>query len=126
MDYLQIVNFLLMMPIFLRDKWCQNKFNYVRNDCTVVSNWPFQWKMILNLDLNTQAQEEIFGRRVKLLQSALLFNNIPLNISMFQKHFGLTLDTKLNFLEHTQNIALWFRCVYFNHFYQGQSFLTLY
>ena len=78
--------------------------------------------MILNPDLNTQAQEEIFGRRIKLLQSAFLFNNIPLNISMFQKHFGLTLDTKLNFLEHTKNIALWFRCVYFNHFYQGHLF----
>ena len=35
----------------------------------------------------------------------LLFNNIPLSNSLFQKHLGLTLNIKLNFSEHIQSIT---------------------
>ena len=41
----------------------------------------------------------------KLLHPILLFNNTPLNNSLFQKHLGLTLDIKLNFSEHTKSIT---------------------
>ena len=62
--------------------------------------------MIFNHDLSKQAQEVIFSRKIKkLLHPTLLFNNIPLNNSLFQKHRGLTLDIKLNFSEHIKNIT---------------------
>ena len=53
-----------------------------------------------------KAQEVIFSRKIKkLLHPTLLFNNIPLNNSLFQKHLGLTLDIKLNFSEHIKSIT---------------------
>ena len=57
--------------------------------------------MVFNLDLSKQEQEVIFGRKTKkLLHPTLLFNNILLSNSLFQKQLGLTLDIKLNFSEH--------------------------
>ena len=47
----------------------------------------FQWKMIFNPDLSKQAQEVIFSRKIKkLLHPTLLFNDIPLSNSLFQKY----------------------------------------
>ena len=75
-------------------------------DLNAISNWAFQWKMIFNPDLSKQAQEVIFSRKIKkLLYPTLLFNNIPLSNSLFQKHLGLTLDIKLNFSEHIKSIT---------------------
>ena len=98
-------------------------------DLKVIANWAFQWKMIFNPDLSKQAQEVIFSRKIKkLLHPTLLFNKIPLNNSLFQKHLGLTLDIKLNFSEHIKSITkklvkLWVFYVNFNKFCQGQPFL---
>ena len=62
--------------------------------------------MIFNPDLSKKAQEVIFSRKTKeLLHPALLFNNIPLTNSFFQKHLGLALDIKLNFSEHITGIT---------------------
>ena len=62
--------------------------------------------MIFNPDLSKQAQEVIFSRKImKLLHPTLLFNNIPLSNSFFQKHLCLTLDIKLNFSEHIKSIT---------------------
>ena len=59
-----------------------------------------------NPDLTKQVQVVIFGRKTeKLLHSSLSFNNIPLKNSMSQKHLGLTLDVKLNFVEYIKNIT---------------------
>ena len=75
-------------------------------DLKAITKWAFQWKMIFNSDLSKQAQEVIFSRKIKkLLHPTLLFNNIPLNNSLFQKHLGLTLDIKLNFSEHIKSIT---------------------
>ena len=57
-------------------------------------------------DLSKQAQEVIFSRKTKkMLHPTLLFSNIPLSNSLFQKHFCLTLDIKLNFSEHIKSIT---------------------
>ena len=62
--------------------------------------------MILYPDLSKQVQEEIFSRKIKnLLHPTLLFNNISLSNSLFQKHLDLTLDIKLNFSEHKESIT---------------------
>ena len=63
-------------------------------------------EMIFNPDLSKQAQEVIFSRKnKKLLHPTLLFNNILLSNSLFQKHLGLTLDIKLHFSEHVKSIT---------------------
>ena len=73
--------------------------------------------MIFNPDLTKQAQEVIFSRKTKkLLQPSLSINNIHLKNSMSQKHLGLTLDVKLNTVEHIKMslkklVKLWAYCV---------------
>ena len=62
--------------------------------------------MILNPDLTNHVQDVIFGRKTKkLLHPCLSFNDISLKNSLSQKHLGLTLDVKLNFVEHIKNIT---------------------
>ena len=61
--------------------------------------------MIFNPDLSKQSQEVIFSKIIKkLLHPMLLFGDILLSDSLFPKHPGLTLDTKLNFSEHIKSI----------------------
>ena len=56
--------------------------------------------------MTKQAQEVIFSRKTKkLLHPCLSFNDIPLKNSISQKHLGLTLDVKLNFVELIKNIT---------------------
>ena len=62
--------------------------------------------MLFNRDLTKQTQEVMFSRKTKeLLRPSLSFNNIPLKNGIFQKHRGLTLDVKLNFVEQIKNIT---------------------
>ena len=69
--------------------------------------------MIFNPDLSKQTQEVIFSGKIKssinllnqLIHPTLLFNNIPLTNTLFQKHLSLTLDIKLNFWEHIRSIT---------------------
>ena len=42
---------------------------------------------------------------MKLLHSCLSSNNILIKNSISQKHLGLTIDVKLNFVEHIKNIT---------------------
>ena len=62
--------------------------------------------MIFDPDLSKQAQEVIFSRKIKkLLHPTLLFNDILLSNSSFQKHLNVILDIKLNYSEHTKSIT---------------------
>ena len=61
--------------------------------------------MIFNSDLTKQAQEVLFSRKTKkLLHPSVSLNNISLKNSLFQKYYRLTLDEKLNVVEHIKNI----------------------
>ena len=52
-----------------------------------------------------QAQEVLFSRRIKSKNRPCLhFNNNPVNHTPLQKHLGMYLDPKLDFLEHLKNI----------------------
>ena len=67
----------------------------------------FSMEIIFNPDLTKQVQQVIFSRKTKeLLHPSLSFNNIPLDNSVFQKHLGLTLNAKLNFVEHIKKYQL--------------------
>ena len=62
--------------------------------------------MNFNPDPSKQAQEVIFSRKIKKPNHPeLIFNNIPVNQTSYQKHLGMFLDNKLNFGEHLKYIA---------------------
>ena len=57
--------------------------------------------MSFNPDPSKQAQEVIFSRKIKKPNHPeLIFNNIPVNQTPYQKQLGMFLDSKLNFGEH--------------------------
>ena len=108
--------------LFADDTSLSSVVNNIHASATTLSqnlnaiiNWAFQWKMIFNHDLSKLVQEVIFSRKIKkLLHPTLLSNNNSLSNSLFRKHLGLTLDIKLNFLEHIKSIT--------NKFCQGHLF----
>ena len=84
----------------------KNQFGIKLNDdLEKISNWAFQWKMSFNPDINKQAQEVIFSRRLqKSNHSSLMFNGTSVTQSEIQKHLEMFLDSKLDFKEHIQNV----------------------
>ena len=53
-----------------------------------------------------QAQEVIFSHKIeKPNHPELIFNNIPVNQTSYQKLLGMFLDSKLNFGEHLKYIT---------------------
>ena len=57
--------------------------------------------MSFNPDLNKQAQEVIFSRKMtKSSHPQIPFTNVPVSHASFQKHLGNYLDEKLNFNHH--------------------------
>ena len=104
--FAQIVNFLPMIRLFSEVNNIHTSATTLSQHLKAITERVFQWKMIFNPDLSEQAEEVIFSRKIKkLLHPTLLFNNIQLNNSLFQKHLGLTLDIKLNFSEHIKSIT---------------------
>ena len=73
----------------------------LNKDFQKLAEWAHQWKMSFNPDLNKQAQEVIFSRKMtKSSHSQVFFNDIPVSCVSFQKHLGIYLDEKLNFNHH--------------------------
>ena len=121
MECLQIAIFLPMIRLFfLVVNDIYSSAATLHNYLTVISTWAFQRKKIFNPDLTKQALEVIFSRKTeKLLHPCLSFNDIPLKNSISQKHLGLTLDVKLNFVEYIKIslkklVKQWLYCVDFN------------
>ena len=80
--------------------------NELNNDLLKIRSLAYQWKMNFNPDPSKQAQEVIFSRKIKKPNHPeLIFNNIPVNQTSYQKHLGMFLDNKLNFGEHLKYIA---------------------
>ena len=77
----------------------------LNDDLEKISNWSFQWKMSFNPDINKQAQEVIFFRKLQESNHpSLTFNGTSVTQSEIQKHLGMFLDSKLDFKEHRQNV----------------------
>ena len=77
----------------------------LNDDLKKINKWTFQWDMSLNPDPSKQAQEVICSRKIKKLPHPLLvFNNNNVLQTSFQKHLGVTLDVKLTFDEHLNNV----------------------
>ena len=62
--------------------------------------------MSFNPDPSKQGQEAVFSGKIKKPNDpVLIFNNIPVNQTQYQKHLGMLLNDKLNFGEHLKYIA---------------------
>ena len=62
--------------------------------------------MNFNPDRTKQAQEVIFSRKTKKLpHPPLVFNNTNVTQSIYQKHLGIILDSKLTFENHINIVA---------------------
>ena len=62
--------------------------------------------MSFDPDLNKQAQEVIFSRKLKkVCRPPLRFNNGNVSQTSSQKHLRLTLDNRLTFDEHLTNVS---------------------
>ena len=56
-----------------------------KNDLEKISSWAFQWKMSLNPDINKQAQEVIFSRKLqKSNHPSLIFDGTSVTQSEIQ------------------------------------------
>ena len=70
----------------------------LNKDLQKIAEWTHQWKMSFNPDLNKQAQEVIFSRKmIKSSHPQIFFNDIPVSCVSFQKYLGIYLHEKLNF-----------------------------
>ena len=80
--------------------------NELSNDLLKIRSCDYQWKISFKPDSSKQAQEVIFSRKIKKPNHPeLIFNNIPVNQTSYQKHLGMFLDNKLNFGEHLKYIT---------------------
>ena len=77
----------------------------LKNDLRIISNWAFQWKMLLNPDPNKQAEEILFSKKQheKNNYPPLNFNSDNVQTSISQKHLRLVLDSNFDFNEHISN-----------------------
>ena len=79
----------------------QTSANALNKDLEMIHNWAFQWIMNFNPGPTKQAQEVIFSHKTKKLPHApLVFNNVNVTQSIYQKHLGIILDSKLTFENH--------------------------
>ena len=77
----------------------------LNDDLKKINKWAFQWKMSFNPDTSKQAQEDIFSRKIKQLpHPPWVFNNNNALQTFSQKHLRVTLDVKLTFDEHRNNV----------------------
>ena len=78
----------------------------LNDDLRKISNWAFQWKMSFNPDVNKQAQEVIFSRKIKSnIHPPLVFNINIVPQANSEKHLGITLYFKLTFEEHSKFVT---------------------
>ena len=74
--------------------------NILNNNLQLISKWGYQWKILFNPDPKKPAQEVLFSRKKQQNHPNISLNNIQVERSGHQKHFGLILNEKLNFKKH--------------------------
>ena len=73
----------------------------LNEDFLKINQLSYHWKMLFNPDTSQQAQERVFSRKKNITTcGTIFFNNFLIVKENVQKHLGLLLDTKLNFLIH--------------------------
>ena len=73
----------------------------IMNKDLININLANQWKMSFNPDITKQTQKVIFSRKYKKTDHHIVyFNDSLVAHTACQKHLGMYLDEKLNFLQH--------------------------
>ena len=73
----------------------------LNHDLNLINNWAYQWKMAFNPDPTKQAVEVLFSKKKnEVYHPPLYFNGAVIIRVDSHKHLGLTLDSKLTFLNH--------------------------
>ena len=73
----------------------------LNDDLIKISNWTYQWKKSFNPEVTKEAQEVVFSHKSqKVTQLTVYFNNSPAMCSSSEKHLGIHLEEKLNFIHH--------------------------
>ena len=73
----------------------------LNDDLIKISNWTNQRKMSFNSIVIEQTQKLVFScKSQKVTQRTVYFNNSSVMQSSSQKHLGMHLDEKLNFIHH--------------------------
>ena len=71
------------------------------NNLQKIFEWAYKWKMSFDSDLNRQAQEIIFSRKLnKPSHQKIIFVSAPVVCADLQKHLGMYLDIARNFNLH--------------------------
>ena len=82
-------------------KDCITSADELNHDLQLISRWALQWQMSFNPDPTKSAEEIIFShKRTRPVHPPLFFNNIEVKHVNDHKHLGLTLDSKLRFVNH--------------------------
>ena len=77
----------------------------LNDDLKNINKWAFQWKMSFNPGPSKQVGEVIFSRKIKkLLNPSLVYNNNNVLQTSSQNILGVTLDVKLTFDKHLNNV----------------------
>ena len=89
----------------VKDK--QKNADVLNHDQSLISEWAFNWEMLINSDANKPAQEVLFSRKKETQNdpNASLIN-IQVERVSHRKHLGIIIDEKLNFKEHINSTIL--------------------
>ena len=81
--------------------------NLLNENLKKISEWAFNWKMLLNPDISKQALEVIFSHKSTMLNHpTIFFNKTPVAHTSCQKHLRMHLDEKLNFSTHVKETLI--------------------
>ena len=70
-------------------------------DLKVISKWAYQWKMSFNPEPTKQAIEVLFSQKKHAIcHPTLFFNDSAVSRKQAHKYLGMTLDSKLSFIDH--------------------------
>ena len=82
-----------------------NSQNILNSDLESISHWAYQWKLKFNPDPKKQANEVIFSHKSNTyMYPPVTFNNNTITKCPHQKHLGVTLDSKIDFNIHMEQI----------------------
>ena len=77
---------------------------YLNLDLSVISRWPYQWKIICNPDLKKPLHEVSFSRKEnEETHPSVFYNNTEVSRTDSQRHLGLVPDNRLTFKKHIKD-----------------------
>ena len=86
-------------------KYTNESADRLNKDVQKISDCAHQWKMSFNPDISKQPQKNFFSRKSqKFTNLPVFFNNSWVVSIPSQKHLGVHLDEKLDFIEQIEEL----------------------